>query len=612
MVEGVRGHFSTEGVVPSGFFYEKFALAAAPAAEAPVAETAESDEPALAAVGVAGETLLVLAGEGRAMGGQVVLPEADLAPLRSPAPSGLPDRVRHLAGQEVFGAALPPGETGRLDDADDLMVSDRSGHDASSPHSVRGGRPAPDQDGRAVAGQEMFPLGAVEPLAAPAPVPVAPVVPADERPATAVGTGGYQIGEEHPSVHESDALFDARCALELGATELVVGRLSSQQVTGYRLLAEATVPYVDGDRFVDAAAYTETNAAFHDYLFTLTGNEHLTQAYHALGVKGHMEQSLRTATWCHPRCTQDHLDIVDAFEAGDRDRARQLIREHADRSKETTRRAMADNAAKRRPRFISPGRFDRKVVVVTGAAQGIGRAVAERAAVEGGQVVLLDRSPLVREVADELLADGVKALALEVDLEDYGAAAAALREAQQWHGRIDVLVNNVGGAINFKPFTEFTDAEIAAEINRSLLPTLWCCRAVLPGMVERGGGVIVNVSSAATRGVHRIPYSAAKGGVNALTASLAFEYADAGIRVVATAPGGTEAPPRRISRGTPMARTDQERVWFQAHVDQTLGSSLLGRYGTLDEQAAAILFLASDEASYITGAILPVSGGDPG
>jgi benzoate/toluate 1,2-dioxygenase reductase subunit len=131
-------------------------------------------------------------------------------------------------------------------------------------------------------------------------------------------------------------------------------------------------------------------------------------------------------------------------------------------------------------------------------------------------------------------------------------------------------------------------------------------------MVERGGGVIVNVSSAATRGVHRIPYSAAKGGINALTASLAFEYADAGIRVVATAPGGTEAPPRRISRGTPTARTDQERAWFQAHVDQTLGSSLLGRYGTLDEQAAAILFLASDEASYITGTVLPVSGGDPG
>jgi benzoate/toluate 1,2-dioxygenase reductase subunit len=588
MVEGVRSHFSGEGVTPSGFFYEKFALAAVPAAaDAQVVEAAVEQEaaPATARDGIAtaggdGEALLVLAGEGRATAGQLVLPEANLEPLRASTPSGSPDLFRHIGGQEVFAGALPPGEADALDVVDGLFVG----------------------AGRAVAGQEVFPLGAVEPVSTSA----ASAPPGDE-PATAVGTGGYQIGEEHPSVHESDALFDARCALELGALELVVGRLTSTQITGYRLLAEATVPYVAGDRFVDAAAYTETNAAFHDYLFTLTGNEHLSQAYQALGVRGHMEQSLRTATWCHPLCAQDHLDIVTAFEAGDRERARQLVREHADRSKETTRRAMADNAAARRPRFITPGRFDRKVVVVTGAAQGIGRAVAERAAAEGGQVVLLDRSPLVHEVAD-----GVKALALEADLEDFGAAESALREARQWHGRVDVLINNVGGAINFKPFTEFTEAEIAAEIGRSLMPTLWCCRAVLPGMVERGGGVIVNVSSAATRGVHRIPYSAAKGGVNALTASLAFEYADAGIRVVATAPGGTEAPPRRVSRGTPETRTDQERAWFQAHVDQTLDSSLLRRYGTLDEQAAAILFLASDEASYITGTVLPVSGGDPG
>lgn len=265
-----------------------------------------------------------------------------------------------------------------------------------------------------------------------------------------------------------------------------------------------------------------------------------------------------------------------------------------------------------RPRFVSPGRFEAKVVVVTGAAQGIGRAVAERAAAEGGLLVLVDRSPLVHEVADGLLVDGAKALAIEADLEEFAAAEEALREARSWQGRIDVLVNNVGGAINFKPYTEFTEAEITAEIRRSLMPTLWCCRAVLPGMVERGGGVIVNVSSAATRGIHRIPYSAAKGGINSLTASLAMEYADAGIRVVATAPGGTEAPPRRISRGTPVPRNAREEAWFQAHMDQTVASSLLKRYGSLDEQAAAILFLASDEASYITGSVLPVGGGDLG
>ncbi|WP_342027801.1 SDR family NAD(P)-dependent oxidoreductase [Halomonas daqiaonensis] len=165
---------------------------------------------------------------------------------------------------------------------------------------------------------------------------------------------------------------------------------------------------------------------------------------------------------------------------------------------------------------------------------------------------------------------------------------------------------------HFKPFTEFTDTEIAAEITRSLMPTLWCCRAALPTMVEQGSGVIVNVSSAATRGIHRIPYSAAKGGVNAMTASLAFEYAEHGIRVVATAPGGTEAPPRRISRGTPEPRNEQEKAWFQAHIDQTKESCLMGRYGTLDEMAAPILFMASSDASYITGSVLPVAGGDLG
>ena len=133
-------------------------------------------------------------------------------------------------------------------------------------------------------------------------------------------------------------------------------------------------------------------------------------------------------------------------------------------------------------------------------------------------------------------------------------------------------------------------------------------------MLEAGGGAIVNVSSVATRGVNRVPYAAAKGGVNAITACLAFEYAGQGIRVNAVAPGGTEAPPRRIPRNlaAPAEQSEQERRWWQEVVEQTKGSSLMHRYGTTEEQAAAILFLASDEASYITGAILPVAGGDLG
>nr|ABV82784.1 benzoate diol dehydrogenase [Chromohalobacter sp. HS-2] len=225
---------------------------------------------------------------------------------------------------------------------------------------------------------------------------------------------------------------------------------------------------------------------------------------------------------------------------------------------------------------------------------------------------MVDRADEIDEVVATINTQGGEAVAIRADLETWQGAESALRQVHERFGRVDVLINNVGGAINFKPFTEFTESEIAAEITRSLMPTLWCCRAVLPVMVKQEEGVIVNVSSAATRGIHRIPYSAAKGGVNAMTASLAFEYAEHGIRVVATAPGGTEAPPRKISRGTPEAQTEQEKAWFQAHIDQTKQSCLMGRYGTLDEMAAPILFLASSDASYITGSVLPVAGGDQG
>jgi dihydroxycyclohexadiene carboxylate dehydrogenase len=99
--------------------------------------------------------------------------------------------------------------------------------------------------------------------------------------------------------------------------------------------------------------------------------------------------------------------------------------------------------------------------------------------------------------------------------------------------------------------------------------------------------------------------------VNAITASLAWEVAERGIRVVATAPGGTEAPPRAVPRN-PDEQSQQEREWYRQIVDQTIRSSLMHRYGTLDEQAGVILFLASDDASYLTGVTIPVGGGDLG
>ncbi|MGP5549136.1 1,6-dihydroxycyclohexa-2,4-diene-1-carboxylate dehydrogenase [Psychrobacter namhaensis] len=256
-------------------------------------------------------------------------------------------------------------------------------------------------------------------------------------------------------------------------------------------------------------------------------------------------------------------------------------------------------------------RFENKVCIVTGAAQGIGRGVALRLASEGAKIVMADFSPLVEEVLADITANGGDATTIQADLETYQGAQAAIDKALDTYGRIDVLINNVGGAIWMKPFINFSEEELQKEISRSLFPTLWCCRAVLPVMVEQQAGTIVNVSSIATRGINRIPYSTAKGGVNAMTASLAFEYANNGIRVNAVATGGTEAPPRKIPRNA-KPLTDDEKLWMQAVVDQTIDRTFMKRYGTIDEQVNAIVFLASDESSYITGSTIPVGGGDAG
>ncbi|KAB2966201.1 1,6-dihydroxycyclohexa-2,4-diene-1-carboxylate dehydrogenase [Zoogloea sp.] len=256
-------------------------------------------------------------------------------------------------------------------------------------------------------------------------------------------------------------------------------------------------------------------------------------------------------------------------------------------------------------------RFTGKSVIVTGAAQGIGRGVAMAVAAEGGRVLAVDRSAVVGEVVAEIVAAGGTALPFQADLETFAGASAMVAEAVTCFGRLDVLINNVGGTIWAKPFEHYEEAQIEAEIRRSLFPTLWSCRAALPVMIDQGGGTIVNVSSIATRGVHRVPYSAAKGGVNALTASIAMEATRHGIRINATAPGGTEAPPRRIPRNAAQPSPD-EVAWYQGVVDQTIDSSLMHRYGTVEEQVAPILFFASDESSYITGSVLPVGGGDLG
>lgn len=255
-------------------------------------------------------------------------------------------------------------------------------------------------------------------------------------------------------------------------------------------------------------------------------------------------------------------------------------------------------------------RFKNKVAVITGAAQGIGKRVAERMVEEEGTLLLIDRAEIVHDVAAALNGKN-NVISLTADLEKFSECQRVMDAAIAHFGRIDILVNNVGGTIWTKPFEHYAENEIEAEVRRSLFPTLWCCRAALPYMLENGKGSIVNVSSIATRGVNRVPYGAAKGGVNALTACLAFENGERGIRVNATAPGATEAPPRIIPRNT-AEQSEQEKHWYKQIYTQSLDSSLMKRYGTLDEQADPILFLASDESAYMTGTILPVGGGDLG
>ncbi|RLA51995.1 MAG: 1,6-dihydroxycyclohexa-2,4-diene-1-carboxylate dehydrogenase [Gammaproteobacteria bacterium] len=250
-------------------------------------------------------------------------------------------------------------------------------------------------------------------------------------------------------------------------------------------------------------------------------------------------------------------------------------------------------------------RFESKVAVVTGAAQGIGFATALRLGLEGASVVVVDRAegPASDAVA-ALKARNIPAVSACADLGNYEGAERAMESAVAEFGGIDVLVNNVGGTVWKKPFWFYTEEEIQLEVERSFWPPLWCCRAAVPIMIQqKRGGSIINVGSNATEGIFRIPYSASKGGVAALSTALAIELADFDIRVNCVSPGATEVRDRKTERA-PSALTEQDERWTAAFYNYIKAESLLGRSATVDEQAAVIAFLASDDASYVTGEVI--------
>jgi dihydroxycyclohexadiene carboxylate dehydrogenase len=262
-------------------------------------------------------------------------------------------------------------------------------------------------------------------------------------------------------------------------------------------------------------------------------------------------------------------------------------------------------------------RLKDKVCIVTGAGQGIGRAAARRLGQEGGKIVVADRvDASASESTAELRDHGVEATKVLVDLSTHSGAQQLMSQAKEAYGRIDVLVNNVGGTIWIKPYHLYTEEEVKQELERSLFPTLWCCLAVLPIMMEQNSGSIVNLGSQSTRGLYRVPYATSKGGIVTLSKVLAMEYGRYGIRINTMAPGGTDITDRVTSRefikpgvmANALAKEAAED-YRREMAEDIRNQQALRRRGLPEEQAAAIAFLASDDASFITGQTINCSGG---
>ncbi len=273
------------------------------------------------------------------------------------------------------------------------------------------------------------------------------------------------------------------------------------------------------------------------------------------------------------------------------------------------------------PRAAGARRFKYKVCVVAGAGQGIGSATARRFAQEGGSLVLGDWvEASASKVAAQVTDFGGSASVHAGDYSRWEDCQALIEHAHTSFGRIDVLVVIVGGTIFSQSFQYYTPEQIVAEVNKSLWPVLWCVRAVLPSMIEQRSGSIVTLSSHAIVGKFRTPYSAAKAGVVGITSSLSKEVGRYGIRINSIAPSATSAEDRVTPRnhGLDIPRNElpeEERELQRLYRESERRSTQplvegLGRGSTAEEQAAAITFLASDDASFITGEVISVGGGE--
>ena len=248
-------------------------------------------------------------------------------------------------------------------------------------------------------------------------------------------------------------------------------------------------------------------------------------------------------------------------------------------------------------------RFSGQVAVVTGGALGIGGGISRRLAAAGAHVILADVNPKAAAAAhDEIVASGGHATTVVGDIRDRDVVAAVTETALAVDGsRVDILVNNVG---DFRPaaktFLHSTEEQWQTLYELNLLHVMRMCHAVLPAMVSRGRGAIINVATVeAFRGIpYAAPYAAFNAGVVAFTRSLAVDVAAHGVRVNAIAPDladTPQTPAHLMLRGRDPALI---KTWIPA-----------GRFGQPDDYAAVVEFLASEDARFVTGKTIPVDGG---
>ncbi|TVR11130.1 MAG: SDR family oxidoreductase [Salinarimonadaceae bacterium] len=236
-----------------------------------------------------------------------------------------------------------------------------------------------------------------------------------------------------------------------------------------------------------------------------------------------------------------------------------------------------------------------RMAVVTGGAQGIGRAVAERLIASGARVALWDRdAALVAATAAEL---GAGTIACAVDQTDFAAVSGAREETEAAFGRIDILVANAGVAGSNAPVADYDVEEWKSVVDINLNGVFHCCKAVTPGMMARDYGRIVNVASIAGKegNPNAAAYSASKAGVIALTKSLGKETAAKNVAVNCVTPAA--------------ARTRIFDQMAQSHIDYMLSRIPRGRFLELREAAAMIAWLVSEENTFTTGAVFDLSGG---